>query len=138
MRDGAISGLGCRVHAGQFLAPRPRPGDTVVPDDPGNREIGGVRAAVGARLLLLPPDRPDPNPIGPVFAELAALLGTPTRRTGPRASLVGQGRASGRFRPPAICPEAVFARLCSRQRLPRVVGRADPRSRPFPAVRDRL
>jgi hypothetical protein len=37
--------------------------------------------AVGARLLFLPPDSPDLNPIEPFFAKRKALLRTAARRT---------------------------------------------------------
>jgi transposase len=68
----------------QALAPTLRAGDVVVMDNLAAHKVAGVReaiAAIGARLLYLPPCSPDLNPIEQAFAKLKALLRTAAART---------------------------------------------------------
>ena len=61
-----------------------RPGDIVVMDNLGRHESAGVRAAIegaGAELRLLPPYRPDCNPIENASAKLKAILRKAAART---------------------------------------------------------
>jgi transposase len=67
----------------QGLAPTLRPGDIVILDNLATHKIPGVRdalAAVGARLLYLPPYSPDFNPIEPMWSKIKQTL----RRHAPR------------------------------------------------------
>jgi transposase len=61
----------------QGLAPRLRLGDVVLLDNLSTPKIRGVREAVeaaGARLLYLPPDSPDFNPIEPRWSKVKQIL----------------------------------------------------------------
>ena len=61
----------------QGLAPTLRPGDVVILDNLATHKIRGVRdslAAVGARLLYLPPYSPDFNPIEPMWSKIKQVL----------------------------------------------------------------
>jgi transposase len=67
----------------QGLAPTLRTGDIVILDNLATHKIRGVRdalAAVGARLLYLPPYSPDFNPIEPMWSKIKQTL----RRHAPR------------------------------------------------------
>ena len=82
--DGAISGEWFRAYVERVRVPELRPGDVVVPDDLGSHTVAGVREAVeraGCRLLFLPPDSPDPNPIENAFSKLEGLLRRAAERT---------------------------------------------------------
>lgn len=75
--DGPINGDIFLAWVVQFLVPTLRPGDFVVLDNLGSHKGQAVRRAIratGARLLFLPPYRPDLNPIEQVFAKLKTLL----------------------------------------------------------------
>ena len=75
--DGALSGELFREYVRQHLAPRLRGGDVLVMDDLATHEVAGVAEAVaaqGARVLYLPPDRPDLNPIEMVFSKVKTEL----------------------------------------------------------------
>ncbi|MCA9238360.1 MAG: IS630 family transposase, partial [Planctomycetales bacterium] len=64
--DGAINGQLFLAYVRQTLAPALRSGDVVVMDNLSGHKCAGVRealAAVGAKLLHLPPYSPDFNPI---------------------------------------------------------------------------
>lgn len=68
----------------QVLCPKLRPGDVVVMDNLSAHKVKGVReriAAVGARLLYLPPYSPDLNPIEKAWAKLKQLLRSVKART---------------------------------------------------------
>jgi transposase len=61
----------------RLLAPLPRPGQTVVLDNPSVHKRAAAQArveAAGCRLLYLPPSSPDLNPIEPLFAKIKASL----------------------------------------------------------------
>ena len=82
--DGPMNGPAFLAYAEQVLAPELRPGDVVVMDNLPAHKISGVREAienVGARLLFLPPDSPDFNPIEMAFSKLKALLRKAAART---------------------------------------------------------
>jgi len=72
--DGPINGELFGVYVAKVLAPTLAEGDIVVLDNLGSHKAKPARAAVGARLLFLPPYSPDPNPIEQVFAKLKRLV----------------------------------------------------------------
>jgi transposase len=77
------------------------PGQPRILDNLGAHKVTGVREAmeaVGARLLDLPPDSPDFNPIERAFAKLKALLRSAAARTVSELWAAIQ-RAFGAFRP---------------------------------------
>jgi transposase len=68
----------------QGLAPTLRAGDIVILDNLATHKIRGVRgalAAVGARLLHLPPYSPDFNPIEPMWSKIKQTLRSRAPRT---------------------------------------------------------
>jgi transposase len=68
----------------QGLAPTLRAGDIVILDNLATHKIRGVRdalAAVGARLLYLPPYSPDFNPIEPMWSKIKPTLRSHAPRT---------------------------------------------------------
>jgi transposase len=68
----------------QGLAPTLRAGDVVILDNLATHKIRGVRdalAAVGARLLYLPPYSPDFNPIEPMWSKIKQILRSHAPRT---------------------------------------------------------
>jgi transposase len=82
--DGAINGelLLCWVR--YHLVPTLRRGDVVVMEHLGDRKVAGVReaiAAAGARVVDLPPDSPDLNPIELVFSKFQWLLRSASARS---------------------------------------------------------
>jgi transposase len=82
--DGAMNGATFRAYVEQMLAPTLSPGDIVVMDNVATHKVAGIREAIEnrqARLLDLPPDSPDLNPIEQAFAKLKALLRKPGERT---------------------------------------------------------
>ena len=82
--DGATNGERFRDYITNVLAPVLKPGDIVILDNLGAHKVAGVRetvAAVGARVLYLPPYSPDFNPIEQAFAKLKALLRSAAART---------------------------------------------------------
>ena len=82
--DGPMTGERFRASGTETLVPTVRRGDTVILDNLGAHKVTGVREAmeaVGARLLDLPPDSPDFNPIERAFAKLKALLRSAAART---------------------------------------------------------
>ena len=82
--DGAVNGELFRAYVEQQLAPALRPGDVLVLDNLGSREVAGVReavAAAGASVLYLPPYSPDLNPIALAFSKLKRLLRSAAERT---------------------------------------------------------
>ena len=75
--DGPINGQLFTTYVEQFLVPTLSPGDIVIMDNLGSHKGHAVRRAIraaGARLLFIPPYRPDLNPIEQVFAKLKLLL----------------------------------------------------------------
>ena len=79
-----MTGERFRADGTETLGPTLRRGDTVSLDNLGAHKVTGVREAmeaVGARLLDLPPDSPDFNPIERAFAKLKALLRSAAART---------------------------------------------------------
>ena len=84
--DGATNGERFRAYVTDTLVPVLKRGDTVILDNLPAHKVAGVReaiAAVGARLLYLPPYSPDFNPIEQAFSKLKALLRTAAARTIP-------------------------------------------------------
>ncbi len=82
--DGAINGELFRASVEKVLVPDLRRGDVVVLDNLGSHTVAGVREAVeaaGCRLLYLPPDSPDLNPIENAFSKLKGLLRKAAERT---------------------------------------------------------
>jgi transposase len=71
-----MTGERLRADGTETLVPTLRRGDTVILDNLAAHKVTGVREAkeaVGARLLDLPPDSPDFNPIERAFAQLKAV-----------------------------------------------------------------
>jgi len=82
--DGPINRLWFQAYVEQVLVPTLPPGDIVVMDNLGSHKGESVRKAIeaaGARLLYLPPYRPDFNPIEKAFSKLKALLCMAAERT---------------------------------------------------------
>lgn len=82
--DGAINGDIFLGWVREHLAPMLRQGDIVVMDNLSAHKVTGVReaiAAVGARVLYLPPYSPDLNPIELVFSKFKWLLKSASART---------------------------------------------------------
>lgn len=68
----------------KFLVPTLRPGDIVVMDNLSSHKSCAVRRVIrdaGAKLIFLPPDSPDLNPIEQAFAKLKTLLHKENART---------------------------------------------------------
>jgi transposase len=82
--DGPINGAAFQRYVVDVLVPTLTAGDIVVLDNLGSHKSKAVRDAirgVGARLLFLPPYRPDLNPIEQVFAKLKHLMRAAAERT---------------------------------------------------------
>ncbi len=82
--DGAMNGELFLAYVQQQLAPTLRSGDIVVMDNLSAHKVAGVRdavAAVGARVLYLPPYSPDLNPIELVFSKFKWLVRSANERT---------------------------------------------------------
>ncbi|MDQ0523795.1 transposase [Methylobacterium gregans] len=82
--DGPINRDAFETYVARVLVPELAPGDIVVMDNLGSHKGPAVRAAIeaaGARLLFLPPDSPDFNPIEMAFSKLKALLRKAAERT---------------------------------------------------------
>ena len=81
---GAMNGEMFLAWVRQGLAPTLRPGDVVILDNLATHKIRGVRdalAAVGARLLYLPPYSPDLNPIEPMWSKIKQIQRSHAPRT---------------------------------------------------------
>ena len=81
---GAMNGEMFLAWVRQGLAPTLRSGDIVILDNLATHKIRGVRdalAAVGARLLHLPPYSPDFNPIEPMWSKIKQTLRSRAPRT---------------------------------------------------------
>jgi transposase len=75
--DGPINGQLFTAYVEQFLVPTLSPGDVIIMDNLGSHNGQSLRRAIraaGARLLFLPPDSPDLNPIEQMFAKFKLLL----------------------------------------------------------------
>ena len=108
--DGPMTGERFRADGTETLGPTLRRGDTVILDNLGAHKVTGVREAmeaVGARLLDLPPDSPDFNPMERAFAQLTALLRSAAARTVSELWAAIQS-AVGAFRP-AECRNSLTA-----------------------------
>lgn len=82
--DGPMNAAWFLACVQQVLVPPLKPGDIVVIDNlPAHKSapVMDAIAAVGARLIFLPPCSPDPNPIENAFAKLKALLRKAAART---------------------------------------------------------
>jgi transposase len=82
--DGAINGQLFLNYVRQQLVPTLKAGDIVVMDNLRSHKVAGVReaiAAVGARVLYLPPYSPDLNPIEQVFSKFKWLAKSAGERT---------------------------------------------------------
>ena len=82
--DGPMNRPAFRAYVQQGLVLALRAGDVVILDNlPAHkgREVRRAIAAVRAKLLDRPPDRPDVNPIENAFAKLKALLRKAAERT---------------------------------------------------------
>jgi transposase len=82
--DGPMNGVWFLAYVQQVLVPTLKPGDIVVMDNlPAHKSapVMDAIAAVGAKLMFLPPYSPDLNPIENAFAKLKALLRKAAART---------------------------------------------------------
>ena len=107
--DGAMDGAMFLAYVEQVLLPELQPGDIVVMDNLSSHKVAGVREAIeaaGAKLLYLPPYRPDLNPIEMAFAKLKSLLRAKALRTmnelwsalGPLSETFSQTECANYFR----------------------------------------
>lgn len=75
--DGEMNGNVFLAYVEQLLLPTLQPGDIVVMDNLRAHKAAGVRNAIermGAKLMFLPPNSPDFNPIENAFSKLKAML----------------------------------------------------------------
>jgi len=82
--DGPINAAAFTTYVETVLTPTLRPGDLVIVDNLGSHKGKAVRQAIraaGAKLIFLPKDSPDLNPIEQVFAKLKHLLRKAAART---------------------------------------------------------
>jgi transposase len=82
--DGPMDGEAFLAWIRQFLCPTLGPGDMVVLDNLSSHKVDGIEealAAVGARVLYLPPYSPDLNPIEKLFSKLKTLLRKAAKRS---------------------------------------------------------
>lgn len=82
--DGAMNGVAFQAYVKQVLIPTLVPDDIAVMDNLQAHKAEGVRLAIkgeGCRLLYLPPDIPDFNPMEKAFAKLKAVLRAKAERT---------------------------------------------------------
>ncbi|MBC7819539.1 MAG: IS630 family transposase, partial [Planctomycetaceae bacterium] len=82
--DGAVNGALFLSYVRQQLVPTLSAGDIVIMDNLAAHKVAGVWeaiAAVGARVLYLPPYSPDLNPIELVFAKFKGLVRSAEERT---------------------------------------------------------
>jgi transposase len=82
--EGFGAGAACLAGVQEVLVPQLRPGHVVMLDHLKAHQAAGVReasAAVGARLLSLPPDSPDFSPIEACWSTIQASLRTTAART---------------------------------------------------------
>lgn len=82
--DGPVNGPLFLNYVRHHLVPTLSTGDLVIMDNLAAHNVAGVReaiAAIGARVLYLPPYSPDLNPIELVFAKFKALVRSAEERT---------------------------------------------------------
>ena len=82
--DGPINGESFLHYVEQFLVPTLKAGDLLVMDNLGSHKGEAIRLAIraaGARLVFLPADSPDLNPIEQLFAKLKHFLRKATERS---------------------------------------------------------
>jgi transposase len=82
--EGFVDGAALLALVLEVLVSQRRPGQVVVLDTLKARKVAGVQeaiAAVGARLLYLPPDSPDFSPIEECWSTIQAILWTKAART---------------------------------------------------------
>jgi len=83
--EGAMDGELFLAWVRQGLGPTLQPNDLVIMDNLATHKVAGVReaiAAVGARLLYLPPYSPDFNPIENMWSKIKQILRSLAPRTG--------------------------------------------------------
>jgi transposase len=93
--DGPVNGVMFLAYIRQQLVPTLSRGDLVIMDNLAAHKVSGVRealAAVGARVIYLPPYSPDLNPIELVFAKFKALI-----RSAPERTVEGLWRLCGQL-----------------------------------------
>lgn len=78
--DGPMDGEMFLAWVKQFLGPTLSPGDIVILDNLTSHKVDGVKEAIGATVLYLPPYSPDLNPIEKFFSKLKTLLRKAARR----------------------------------------------------------
>ena len=83
--EGAMDGELFLAWVRQGLGPTLQPNDLVIMDNLATHKVAGVReaiAAVGARLLYLPPYSPEFNPIENMWSKIKQILRSLAPRTG--------------------------------------------------------
>ena len=81
---GLVAGAAFLAVVQEVLGPQRRPGQVVVRDNRKAHKVTGVReaiAAVGARLLSLPPDSSDCSPSEACWSKIKTSLRTKAART---------------------------------------------------------
>ena len=84
MLEGFMDGAACLVFVPEVLAAQLRPGQVVVLDNLKAPKVAGVQqaiAAVGARVLYLPPYSPEFSPIEECWSKVKTVLRTKAART---------------------------------------------------------
>jgi transposase len=108
--EGPMNGEMFLAWVRQGLAPTLQKGDVVIMDNLATHKIHGIVAAiaaVGARLLFLPPYSPDFNPIENMWSKIKQILRSPAPRT-ERALLLATKTAFQTI-PPADCQGYFFS-----------------------------
>jgi len=75
--EGATNGMAFRAYVDTQLVPELKRGDVVIMDNLGAHKVAGVReavAAVGARIMYLPPYSPDLSPVENCGSKVKAIL----------------------------------------------------------------
>ena len=82
--EGPMNHLVFQGYVDWLLVPQLRPGDTVVMDNLSSHKSATVIQSIettGAKVLYLPPDSPDLNPIEKMWSKVKAYLRTEAKRT---------------------------------------------------------
>ncbi|SCB38156.1 DDE superfamily endonuclease [Rhizobium lusitanum] len=114
--DGPMNGAAFLAYVEQVLVPTLSTGDTVIMDNLPAHKADGVRLAidpVGGKLLYLPPNSPDFNPIEMAFSNSKPFCGqgpsAPLRPCG--IPLAKSSRSSNRRNVPTISQQPDMTRI---------------------------
>ena len=120
--DGAINGGSFLADVEQMLVPSLSPSDTVIMDNLSSHKVKGVREAIGAALLCLPPCSPGFDPIEQAFAKLKSWPREIAKRT--IATLWEALGEVAKLFPPTEC--ANYFRHSGYSPLTREAGKPEP------------